>query len=222
MLVVQRVKQLWHCTLEVISHTSRSTPCFPCCGSCPFDFSLNGLNAWSFSKSAFDASRFGCVSNWWIMFLTASLRVSSCCWTVECGNPWFLKSMLPQRISPYSLPLRVSLCSLLRWSTDALASKLVCPAKMQIRLQTILCGNSGDWYILLYNLLLTSCYHLLDAHHGYVLKERLGWIVFVELQPFSLSNPQITRKNCILESFQLYLCTVILGFVRSYSTSVCW
>ena len=59
--------------------------------------------------------------------------VSSCYWTVECGNPWILKSMLTQRVSPYSL-LRVSP---LRWSTDALASKVgsILASTIQIRLE---------------------------------------------------------------------------------------
>ena len=44
MPVVQYVKQLWHCTLEVISHISKYSE-FPMLRIMSFDFSLNGLNA---------------------------------------------------------------------------------------------------------------------------------------------------------------------------------
>ena len=79
------------------SRTSRNTHCFPCCGSCPSTPRWMGWTLDPFPGRPFNAARFGCVSNWWINCLTASLRVSSFCWTVECGNPSNLKSMLPPR-----------------------------------------------------------------------------------------------------------------------------
>ena len=46
------VKQWWHRTLEVISHISKYRV-FPMLLIISFDFSLNGLNAWSFFQVSF-------------------------------------------------------------------------------------------------------------------------------------------------------------------------
>ena len=48
-----------------------------------FASSLNGLYSWFCCRSAFNTSRCGCVSVWWIKFLTIFLRVVSCCSIVE-------------------------------------------------------------------------------------------------------------------------------------------
>ena len=98
----QYKEQSGHCILEEISHISKYSV-FPMLRFNSFDFSLNGLNFWCFSKSAFSDSRFGCVSNWWISLLTVSLRMSSCFGTVESGRPCILKLILPLRVSKNSL-----------------------------------------------------------------------------------------------------------------------
>ena len=94
------------------------------------------------------------------LFLTASLRVSSCCWTVECGNPWILKSMLAQRVSPYSLPLRVSPYSLLRLVDGCTRFKVgsILASIMQIRLEyQFFAGTQETDTFCCTILLLTSC-----------------------------------------------------------------
>ena len=120
-------------------------------GHSPFDCSLNGLIGWFCFRSAFHASRFGCVSNWWINFWTASLRVWSCSWMVEWVNHWILKSISPRQLSLYVPPPQVSLC-LLEWSKDVLASELVLSWRPQCKFcsTTNLWGKVGDWYLLLY------------------------------------------------------------------------
>ena len=86
------------------SRTSRSTPCFPCCGF----FLPSRWTGWIFgSRPSLPSATRGrcvcvCVSNWWVSFLTVSLRMSSCFWTVECGRPCILKSILPLRVCPNS------------------------------------------------------------------------------------------------------------------------
>ena len=146
MPVSQYSKQSWHCTFEVISHISKYSV-FLMLRIHSIDFSMKGLNFWFLSKSAISDPRFGCVSNWWISFLTVSLRMSSCFYAVECGGPCILKSMLPLRVSPNSSLF------LLWWSTDVLGSKLVEPWRpwYKFGLSTALCGNLGDWYNLLCN-----------------------------------------------------------------------
>ena len=79
------------------SRTSRSTPCFPCSGSCP---STSRWMGWTLHPFPGRLSTLGDLYVFQIdesTFLTASLRVPSCCWTLGCGNPRILKSMLPQR-----------------------------------------------------------------------------------------------------------------------------
>ena len=83
-----------HCILEEISHSSK------------YIFA-ELIEFRSFFKSSTYESRFGCVSNWWINFLTTSLRSQSSFWTVECGGPWILTSMLLLRVSS-NFALRVS------------------------------------------------------------------------------------------------------------------
>ena len=104
----------------VISKISKYSM-FPMLLIISLDCSLNGLNARFSFTSACDASLFGCVSNWWITFGTASLRMWSCFWTVERGNPWILKSISPRQLSLYVPPSQSSLC-LPEWSKDLLAS----------------------------------------------------------------------------------------------------
>ena len=70
---------------EVISRISKYSV-FPMLRINSFDFAQNGWNFRFFSKSALSDSRFGCVSNGWISFLTAPLRMSSCLWAVDCGT----------------------------------------------------------------------------------------------------------------------------------------
>ena len=84
--------------LGVISQTSKNSM-FPMLEIISFDCSLNGLNARFGFKSLCNASLFGCVSNWWINFWTAPLRMRSCFWTAEWSNPSILKSISPRQVS---------------------------------------------------------------------------------------------------------------------------
>ena len=101
------------------------------------------------------ASLFGCVSNWWIIFGTAFLRMWSCSWTAEWNNPWILNAISPRQLSlyvPYVAPSQSLLC-LLEWSKDVLASELLVSWRSQGKFgfSTVLCGAVGEWYVLLYN-----------------------------------------------------------------------
>ena len=97
-------------------------------------------------------SLFGCVSNWWINFGTAFLRMWSCSSTAEWANPWILKSIFPWQLSLYVPPSQSLLC-LLEWSKEVLASELVLSWRSQGKFgfSTVLCGTVGEWYVLLYN-----------------------------------------------------------------------
>ena len=178
MPISQFSKESLHCTREVISHISKFFV-FSMLRINSIDFSLNRLNCWFLSKSAISDSRLGCVSNWWISFLSVSLRMSSSFWTVECGGPCILKSFLPHQVSPNSLSPRVSPYSshsLLWWSTDGLASKLEESWRpwCKFGLSAALCGNLGDWYTLLYNSSPDFMYSTFSMHIA-------GWIVIKDV-----------------------------------------
>ena len=102
--VVQFVQQVWHNTLETIRHISKCSV-FPMPRIMSFHFSLDGLDALDPFPNRLstlrDLDAFQIDES---TFWAASLRVSCCCWTIESGNHWILKSMLTQQISPYSLP----------------------------------------------------------------------------------------------------------------------
>ena len=86
MPVVQYVEQLW-AHLEVLQ-------CCPCCGSCP---STSRWMGWTLDPFPGRLSALRDLDAFQIdesTFWLPSLWVS-CCWTVECGNPWVLTSMLP-------------------------------------------------------------------------------------------------------------------------------
>ena len=100
---------------------------------------------------------FGCVSNWWINFWTASLRVWWWSWTVEWSNLWILKSVSPRQLSLY---VHRFLCAC--WNGRRMFSKLVVcwRPKCKFGFCTILCGTVGAWYVWLYtyspNFLITT------------------------------------------------------------------
>ena len=103
----------WH--LEEASQCSKISALFMSSISF-FDSSLNLLILPVLFKSCRTDLLFGWLLNFWINFLTVSVRFVSCRWTTERGMPRILQSVFPQRVTP-----KLSSDSL-RWFKDSLAS----------------------------------------------------------------------------------------------------
>ena len=100
---------------------SRCTPCFPSCRSFP---STPRWIGWTRDLASGLISNLLDLDSSWVNFWTGSLRMWSCSWTAEWGNPSILKSISPRQVSLYVPPPQLSLC-LLEWSNDVLVSELV-------------------------------------------------------------------------------------------------